>query len=209
MNKWTEFFDCIYLVNLTKRVDRLLEATEQLEKYNIPFKRVSAIEKDNGAEGLRDTMLLIFNEAIEQKYENILVFEDDVLFLDEDVNGVMDKVVEQLPKDYRLLFLGAQYSNGFTHFQSPNLLPVTKAFATHATCYSVLAIKEILSLGMHYPIDNWMVTDIQTRGRCYGTYPLLATQRAGYSDIAKNDISWRAFIDGRYMQKIAELKSRL
>jgi len=209
MTNWTDFFDCIYLVNLSKRTDRLIQATEQLEKFDIPFKRISAIEKENGAEGLRDTMLFIFNEALEQGYKNILVFEDDVLFLDEDLNGVMNKVVLQLPSDYRLLLLGAQYSNGFTHFHSPNLLPVTKAFATHATGYSALAMREIIDLGMGYPIDNWMVTDIQTRGGCYGIYPLLATQSPGFSDIGKQDISWRPFIDGRYAQKIAELKSRL
>ncbi len=209
MTNWKDFFDCIYLINLEKRVDRLFNAVEELEKFDIPYKRICAVEKENGAEGLRDTMLIIFREAEEQGYQNILVFEDDILFLDEDVNLEMNKVVEQLPKDYRLLFLGAQYSNGFTHFHSPNLLPVTKAFATHATCYSALAIKEILAFGMQFPIDNWMVTDVQTRGGCYGTYPLLATQREGYSDIAKNTLSWRPFIDGRYAQKIAELKSRL
>jgi len=209
MNKWTEFFDCIYLINLAKRTDRLLEAAEQLEKFDIPYKRVCAIERDNGAEGLRDTMIQIFTEALEQGYKNILVFEDDVLFLEEDLNYIMDKVVVQLPEDYRILLLGAQYSNGFTHFHSPNLLPVIGAFATHAAGYSALAMREIVDLNLGFPIDNWMVNEIQPRGGTYGTYPLLATQREGYSDIGKNEISWRPFIDGRYTQKIHELNSRM
>ena len=206
---WTDFFDCIYLINLPKRVDRLLHAAEQFEKFDIPYKRISAIEAENGAEGLRDTMLLIFNEAAQQGYKNILVFEDDVLFLEEDVNDIMNKVVQQVPDNYRMILLGAQYSNGFSSFYSPNLLPVTKAFATHAVAYSALCIKEVLALQLGFPIDNWLVSEIQPRGGTYGVYPLLATQKEGYSDIGKNNISWRPFIDGRFQQKIAELKSRL
>jgi len=209
MSKWLEFFDCIYLINLSKRVDRLLEATEELEKFNIPFKRISAIEKENGAEGLRDTMLLIFNEALEQQYERIFVFEDDAMFCNEDVNGVMDKVVEQLPLDFRIVYMGCQASRGFSNFHSPNLLPVIGAFATHAWGISVKAIREMVDLQLQGPIDNFIVREIQPMGGCYTTYPLLATQRPGYSDIGKAEISWMPFINARFEQKIHELKSRM
>lgn len=49
---WTEYFDEVVLINLDKRVDRLLETAEELEKYNIPYKRIAAIEHKNGAIGL-------------------------------------------------------------------------------------------------------------------------------------------------------------
>lgn len=209
MSKWLERIDEVYLINLAKRTDRLLQAAEELEKFNIPYKRISAIEKENGAEGLRDTMLLIFNEALEQGHENVLVFEDDVEFLDEPLNFIMDKVMEQMPDGYRMIMLGGQFSNGFTHFHSPNLLPVTKAFSTHAVMYSRLAMREIVDLGMGYPIDNWLVAEVQTRGGTYATYPMLASQRAGFSNIGNAFISWKPFLDGRYMQKIHELNSRI
>ena len=75
--KWLSFFDEIFVLNLSKRQDRLLEITEHFEEYEIPFKRIESIENSNGAEGLRDTMLLIFEDAIDKGRENILVFEDD------------------------------------------------------------------------------------------------------------------------------------
>jgi hypothetical protein len=209
MNTWTDFFDCIYLINLAKREDRLLQAAEELEKFNIPYKRICAIEKENGAEGLRDTMLLIFNEAIEQDYKNILIFEDDIEFCEEDVNDVMSKAIAQLPSSYRLLFLGCQPTAGFSHFHSPNLLPAIKCFATHAVAYSRKCMEEIVALRMEFPIDNWMVTEIETRGECFVTYPMLASQRPGVSDIGKTFINWKPFMDARYTQKIHELKSRL
>jgi len=207
---WINFFSKIYLVNLAKRRDRLFETAEHLEKYEIPFSLFTAIEKPDGAEGLRDTMNLIFDEAIENNYPNILVLEDDCEFIKEKiwVDETMNGVVEQLPENYLLCYLGGQATGGYSGFYSGNLLPVTKYFATHAVMYSLQGIKEIKARNLGYPIDNWLVDNIQTQGRCYGIHPLLASQRAGYSDIGKAEINWFPFIVPRHEQKINELNAR-
>lgn len=205
---WTAFFDEIYLINLDKREDRLLESAEQLYSHGIGFKRFSAVEHENGAIGLRDTMLKIFQEAIDNDYKNILVFEDDVDFVSDVVESTMNEVVKQLPETYHLVYLGCQPTRGFTHFYKPNILPVQGAFATHAVGYSIQGIREILASNLQAPIDNHIVEHIQPMNQCYAVYPLLASQRAGYSDIGKADISWKPFIEGRYEQKIGEMKAR-
>lgn len=207
---WLSFFDKIYVINLAKRTDRLLDVTEQFENYEIPFKRFEAIEDENGARGLRDTMLLIFDEVVEKDYTNVLIFEDDVKFVigKEILYDVMNKVIEQLPENYLMCFMGGQPTGGYSSFYSNNLLPVIKYFSTQSVCYSKRCVKEILNRGMGFPIDNWYCDVIQPLGYCYGVDPILTTQKEGYSDICKNEINWTPFIVAKHQQEINKLRSR-
>jgi len=207
---WIDFFDAIYVINLLKRQDRLLDITQHLEEYEIPFKRWSAVEKPNGAEGLRDTMIQIFNHSVENDYQNILVFEDDALFVEQPltVHNTMNEVVKQIPENYLLCFLGGQPTGGYNSFYSPNLLPVHKYFSTHSVMYSRAVINEILGRGLGFPIDNWYVDEIETLGNCYATNPLLCTQRSGFSDIGKSEINWNLFIEPKHRQELAKLHSK-
>lgn len=205
---WQSFFNDIIVVNLLKREDRLLQTTKDFEEYSIPFRRVSAVEdNENGARGLRDTMLGIFSEAIEKGHKNILVFEDDAKIVVDKIwfNDTMENIVAQLPENYHLCFLGGQMSVKPSRFYSSNLLPVIKYFATHSVIYSLHGMKEIMGRQMGYPIDNWFVDEIQILGHCYCAHPLLCSQYAGYSDIGKNVIDWHPFIVPRHAQKIAEM----
>ena len=201
---WTDFFDKIYCINLPKRVDRLILFCEEMDKYNINFEIVNGIEHEKGAEGLRQVVENIFNEAVEKNYENILIFEDDCYFLC-DPNPIMEQAVKELPEYYHILYLGGQASDGFKRRHSATLLQLDKCFATHAWALSIQGIKEILAAGLKAPIDNSVVDTIQNQQRCFITYPLLSSQREGYSDICMNDINWNPFIIDRYNQKLALL----
>ncbi len=208
---WQNFFDEIYVLNLLKRSDRLLQITKDFEALDVPFTRISAIEdEEQGARGLRDSMLQIFNGAIEKDYKNILIFEDDAkILVDPDsFANTMNKIVEQLPENYHLCFLGGQASHRFSHFHSANLLPVTMYFSTHAVAYSRQGIREILGRQMDYPIDNWYVKEIEPMGHCYTCHPILFSQYAGFSDIGRNEIDWNPFIVPRHFQRIAEMNGR-
>jgi len=207
---WLKSIDRVFVINLHKREDRLLEITEQLEQYGIPFQRVSAIEKLNGAEGLRDTMDFIFKMSLDCNLQNILVFEDDAKFIlgVEEFHLVMNKVFEQLPPNYLMCFLGGQPSAGYSSRYSPNLLPAIKYFSTHAVIYSNQGMKEIVTKDFGYPIDNWYVDVVQPIGHCYAVDPILATQRAGFSDIGKNYIDWNLFIEPKHNQEVSKMNHR-
>lgn len=208
--KWLNFFDSIYLINLDKRTDRLLDFAEQAEKYSIPFQRIPAILNINGAEGLRDTMLQIFNECIEKNIQNVLIFEDDCDFISgvDLFHDIMNKVVEQVPPTYHMVFLGCQLSVPPASFHSPNLMQVIRAFSTHAVFYSLQGMKEIITRGFDFPIDNYYVSDIEPMGHTYATYPILCSQRDGVSDIGGRFISWKAFIEQRFEQQVNLMSRR-
>lgn len=204
--EWINKIGRIVVLNLPKRTDRLLEITEEFENYEIPFERVSAIEDSRGAEGLRLTMVKLFEEEIEKGTEHLLVFEDDNKFVVEKFwfHDTMNKVIDSLPERYIMLFLGGQLTGKVNSFHSPHIISATKVFSTHSVLYSLQGMKEILARQMTAPIDNFYVASIEQLGRSYMTYPLLTTQRAGYSDIGNNFIDWNNFIQPRYKQKINE-----
>lgn len=208
---WVNKIDRIVCLNLTHRTDRLLDFTEQMEKYEIPFERISAIyDTVQGARGLRDTMVELFKEEIEKGTEHLLVFEDDCEIIVEKIwlDETMNKVMEQLPPNYHMVLLGCQLTNRITEFRSPNLIPVSMAFSTHAVLYSLQGMKEIMARDMGWPIDNWTVEHIQKLGHSYCTFPLLCSQKPGKSDIGGQHISWKPFIEDRFQQKINEYHAR-
>lgn len=205
---WYDFFSRIYLISLPERTDRYIASIEEFEKYQIPIEYKKAIKRNNGAEGLLLTTLEILYEAVEKQYERILIFEDDIHFVN-DPNITMPKVIEQLPKDWLILYLGCQLTIPLHGFTSPNLIPVIGGYATHAWAISKKGIELILSSSLDAPIDNHIVDHIQKKfNGCYCTYPLLATQRPDMSDIGRTFTDWRPFIDTRFEQRILELKSK-
>lgn len=204
---WTDFFTKIFVINLPERTDRLLDIAEELNKWDIPYELVNAIKHEKGAEGLRLTVLSIFEKAVANNWESVLIFEDDCIFVEScgNPNDTMELAVKQLPRNWHILLLGAQVTGGFKGRLSPNLLRVEKAFATHAWALSLQVMKEILSQGLYAPIDNCLVERIQPMGETYITFPLLCTQKPGYSDIGQSEINWLPFIEQRYYQKLGEL----
>lgn len=209
MNRWVDFFDAIYLINLDKRMDRYSDSLIQLQEYEIPFKRISAVEDiENGARGLRDTMVHIFNEAVEQNYKAILVLEDDFQLTENrsTVDITMSSSLNELPDNWHLLYMGCQPTGGFSYRHSPSLLNLQKAYATHACAYSQQGIKEIMAREFKYPIDNFYADEIQVLGQTYCTFQFLCQQRAGVSDIGRSWIDWSPFMKPRHEQKLAELR---
>lgn len=207
---WKAFIDKVYLVNLAHREDRLLESAKLFEEYEIPYTVFPAIKDEQGARGLRDTMLALFDEVLANKYENILVLEDDFKMIEDKItfHDVLDKAIKQLPENYHLLYLGGQPTVGYDHWHSDNLLPAIKYFATQSVIYSKQGIKEILALGLDFPIDNSIVDNLQPMGRCYAIHPILCSQRDGFSDIGGQPMNWDVFITPRHNQKVAEINRK-
>jgi len=205
---WTDFFDKIYVVNLAKRTDRMQQAKEQLEKYNIPFERFEAVEDSDGAKGLLFTMQMIFQNAINSNYKNILVFEDDLDIIEPTINEVMEDVIKDLPPKYEIIFLGCQLCRIPTQWYGNNLLNVQSAFATHAAMYSLAGIKKIMSRNFFFPIDNSIVQQIQPDGNCYATYPILVSQIVTKSDIYTSEtvMDWKKYLEVKYWNRIQLMK---
>lgn len=194
-----KYFDKIYLINLDKRTDRLEKCNEEFAKINSTFTRVSAIDGstlglvlDNkggtvrwnlGAYALVQTTINILQDAIDNNYERILIFEDDIEF-----TQIFDLAIEDymmtMPEKYDLAFLG------ITHTGSPSMYNthwdrVRSAFSCHA--YSVGKhmlenYKKLLS-NLDNPIDYYTNIIIGSRMNSFSTHRKLVYQINGVSDI--------------------------
>jgi len=200
-----DFFDEIFCINLDKRKDRWGLAQKEFEKINIldRVKRFPAIERKDGRLGCIKSHLEILKYAKKNNLNNVLIFEDDVMFLN-DVNGVLDNVVKQLPVDWNLLYLGANLHSPLTNI-SDNLVLLNNGFSTHAISYNKnvydIFIKKYNTMNelilQSDILDVWLASIIQNRGNSYLVKPLLATQRNDFSDIVKSDVNY-SFIEERY-----------
>src|SRR5438045_1217733 len=95
---WTKFFDGIFLINLPKRTQRFMNAAEELERYEIPFTTVratSAGPTHTAEYALFLTLKHLFSYCKVKAYKRILVFEDDINFV-ENPNNYMPTVLRQL-----------------------------------------------------------------------------------------------------------------
>lgn len=204
---WTKFFDAIYLINLPYRTQRFMDAAEELNQYDIPFTTVHAkIGYDKPHLSLISTMKDLMMMCAAMGKKKIMVFEDDVQFV-ENPNNYMPQVIRQLDGlRWDMLSLGPN-SQTLLEKQSPNLLRMKECRALHAMAYSVRGIDFIRAthfIGDDEQLDEIIEKRLQPQGHCYCTYPLLATQQNGPSDIgAETD---KSYIVERFKQNTFHLK---
>lgn len=194
---WTHYFKKIFLINLPERTEKLKAASDELTQHSIPFEIFPAIKHANGKYGIFLTMQKIFSECV-GKFDRILCFEDDVLFV-RDPQPIMDECVMQLQNiEWDLFYMGPNTHQRFTGLFKDNLLPLQEAFARHATAYSDTGMRKILDLGWRgNSLDIEIRGQIQPHGKCYCSWPFLATQRPGYSDI-ENKYVTQDYIEQRF-----------
>lgn len=115
MKTLNDYFTKIYCINLDRRPDRWEECVSEFKKINANVDRVPAIDgKDMttpspnlrpGAYALRLAHIRLIKDAILNKIESFVVFEDDVTFV-EDFNDKFNAKIDFLPKDWDMLYLG-------------------------------------------------------------------------------------------------------
>jgi GR25 family glycosyltransferase involved in LPS biosynthesis len=204
---WGREFDKIFLINLPSRTIQLHFVTSRLAGYGIPFEIVSAIQLDNGARGLFETMKNLFAHCVFEKYKRILCLEDDIRFV-RDPNFFLPIMMHQLNRldpQWHLFYLGANTHEPLRQV-TPNILKAKKCRTTHAVAYSAAGIKLCLQ-NMNFfkfPIDVLWQDMIQPLGRSYCSFPLLATQGDGFSDIEGKRVSNR-HIEERFAENTKHL----
>lgn len=76
-----EFIAQAVFINLDRRTDRRSEFEAECEKMGLSVKRFSAIDSSPGFVGCHKSHLAVLQMAKAEKWENVLIFEDDFMFL--------------------------------------------------------------------------------------------------------------------------------
>lgn len=192
--KITDFFDKIYCINLEHRTDRWELALKEFKKIGIEndVTRFNGVyNKDNGNLGCTLSHYNVIKDAKDNNYERILIFEDDVLFLDNDVS-LIENTLDQLNNiNYDIFYLGATVAPnvGFFIKESENLLKTNFAYTTHSYSVTSKNYDFILKNVVNYNIiDVFYNQFIVPLGKSYVVNPMLTIQQANnFSNIQNNN----------------------
>lgn len=203
--------NCEYFcINLDTRTDRWEKVQEQFEilqlnknvvrksaKVDVPIRNE---KMSKGEHSLIETNLELFKNC--PKDRNLCIFEDDVYFIEDIVSkDIFNKVMEQLPTDFGVLYLGAHlFDKKIKHpLISPNIVQMKPEptptpekdhvyiGGAHAIIFSPIAVNYINSLTddvlFEAPWDVFISKYLVPQNNCYMIYPPFAFQREDESDL--------------------------
>lgn len=195
-----DYFDCIYVINLKRRPDRLEHIVNQFKKINTEFKLIEAVDGNailtnnkvgngwnfKGVTGCAYSHKKVYQDAIDNNYRSILVVEDDNVFTDNFINDFLF-FINQVPADWDMLYFGGnhQVKNKAVNV---NVEKVQHTLTTN--CYAIktdhlhILLKHLpeKTEDLKYPIDI-LLTHIQQNYNCYAFKPKICWQLEDFSDI--------------------------
>jgi len=127
--------------------------------------------------------------ALERKYKNILILEDDTEFIQN--FETLFQYSSQINNEYDMLYLcGSQLSGG--EKISHNIIKTKRTLTTGSYLITENAMKYLVNNINSYTkeIDVFYADEIQTKFKCFSTSPPIAKQRDGYSDIQQGMVSY-------------------
>jgi hypothetical protein len=185
---WPEdwsFFDRIYCISLENRVDRRNEAMLQFSRVGLAEKVEFVIVKKHPTDceqGIYESHMLCMAKGLESGAENILIFEDDVIF-DRISPELLKNVTHFLREDndWQALFFGCMMKK-CQKTANPSIVRIGYRSLTHA--YAIpRRFAEILV--RHHPWDNVAFDDFLRdldSPLMYAVYPSFAFQSDAPSD---------------------------
>ena len=182
-------FPPILVINLKKRTDRWKQISTQLDAWNVPYERVEAIQQKIGWMGCGKSHLKCIELAKERKYPWVLVLEDDC-FLQPNSKERFEELLPILWKkrdEWDIFNGGGGYNVRSKVIHENPILIDFSAYSAHFILHQQRNYEKILNEAPGFKID------VYYRDRLYQwtTYPHLATQRVGYSNLVKKKMNHR------------------
>lgn len=182
MNPWY-FFDAIYCINLERDVKRREKSRAIFEHFQIPVTFFKAIPDAVGDRGCLASHRALYNLALDQGFQKILIFEDDIIpaskITPEKVRRCTDFMGTQA---WDLFYLGA-VPNIFSYFQRrtevKNIYRI-KGICTHAYALNRSALEKLKNIQYdpQTPLDYALRDDYALES--FAVYPSLFYQETGY-----------------------------
>ena len=228
-NPFDHFKNIIYF-NLDERVDRDEQVKREFKKININPTRISGlklsaeetypyIQHRNLDEhsvvlapsrvGCTKSHLDLIQMAKDNDWENILILEDDVKFLDH-ADLILEqalKELEYLPK-WDILYLGANSLDTIKQL-SGHVGEMTAAFTTHAYVVNKHFYDVVLSYDWneYSVIDQWLFNICRdSRFTAYTVLPIIATQYSSFSDIEGKNVYYENVLIDSYKNTLNKIK---
>lgn len=178
MNNLFKFFSKIYCVNLVRRPDRREHMRSLFEKLDI-YDRVNwfnAIDTPHdGRVGCRLSHLNIIKQALENKTDNVLIFEDDIeltpYFNLEDLGKGIDalKCI-----DWDIIYLGGRVVEPATDINE--FLFKSSLWSAGSLCINHTVFEKCLKMEQYTGPVDWFYSSPVQNFKCYSVNPCMFVQ---------------------------------
>lgn len=192
--KVNDFFDRVVVINLDRRDDRMDELEQQLVKLGICWERFSAYDyKDLNIKPFvagTKSHVSVWYKYLETKGP-ILVLEDDAFFC-ENFNEKFAEVMQTLPEDWDIFYLGALIDRytGKTIPVNEHWVKQVVSTGTQAYCINPKNVQKFYDIIKY---KEWFIdVELRVLAEEYNAYiaqPNLVTQFPSYSDLREKDVN--------------------
>ena len=197
-----EWFDHIFCINLDRRIDRWEACQVEFAIHDIHgVQRVSAVDgrdldhrgwdaKYLGEMGCSLSHAKVLERMIEEGWDTVLIFEDDVEFVS-DFPAAFAESINSVP-DFDMLYLGGIDEEPPVAV-SEGVARVTRTMTTSSYAISLPFAKRVLPeiKRLSKPVDE-LYTDFQEDAECFIFMPHLVVQRPDHSDIEQSRMNYVA-----------------
>jgi len=195
----------IYVINLKHRVDRKNHILTELEKIKCnTYTLIEGVDGNqltnttklsNGMLGLNHTYLKIYEEWSKEKHDNILIIEDDCVFLD-NFNKDLFLYMTNIPKDWDMVYFGGNHNyhmGSKTEQINPYCLKLNNTYTAHCVLLKNYVFEELIHNIKDMTIENdVMMSNLQKKYNSYSSSKNMTTQMIGFSNIENKfvDYNW-------------------
>ena len=179
-----------YVINLDRRPDRLKQLNLPIlwERFSATDGQcyTNAIPKERGWMGCHDSHLRLVNKLKTEKSNYYLILEDDVEVCNNFVDN-LEKIVNKLPKDWELLFLGGwNIGDKINYYEGIDI--ANKVYCMHAYMIKSEIIDKLINKfsSRVYKVDV-LLAELLPEINSYICNPTIAWQRPGFSDIENRE----------------------
>jgi GR25 family glycosyltransferase involved in LPS biosynthesis len=214
MNKFLGYFDDVYYINLDYREDRRKLFEQRSLDTGINAKRFSGIVPEDGLydkieSNQKDTRRkwkvgctlshqAIVREAKERGLGNVLIFEDDCIFLDGFITKAQLCVNDLKEQEWDLMYFGGQ-PNQYATYCTDNLGQIKNGgiYSTHAYAINHSFYDKMLNVGPEHfdTIDILYLNYESSQRNLFVSKDILAIQDVTYSDL------WDTYVNSQEYTK--------
>ena len=198
-----EFFEKVYCINLDRRSDRWDCVINNFNKNNIKCERFSA--KDGYEIDLPSPFrfelagaishLNVIKKAKENNLKNVLIFEDDVEFID-NLEELFSEKIKNVPEDWDLIFFGGNHVGSLVKINKDvykmtwsyalQMYAINSKFFDQLIIFLETKINDVLNkthdLSPSVAAD-YFIAHLQRNSNSYVIKPHFTWQRENFSDI--------------------------
>lgn len=199
MSRRHTHIDCIIVLHLERRTDRLRHINAELEVIggasNTNVLWFDGYDKPagNGNRGCSESHRGILELIAFNKFENALVLEDDATVrpaFRDDFRRQFRDLVSDVPEDAKIVYLGGGYADAPKRRVSPHVIEVNRMLTTSSFLIGWKMAREmapyISGVG---PIDN-LFGEFTARGQCYCISPRMFVQYTSMSDLSDREVDY-------------------